>query len=524
MPDHDASRKMVCAICWNRGGRKADRVILTGSKEERGIRENVDSLYSTLDIQSPQGTCINCRLRLTEWTSGKPNPRKLLITTGVQLGKMTREVGDQKCRCHMCWLAWLNGGAWNRVRKQFAEERKEVKEVEVLEAMEPLRRCNNCFVPISRGHPHNSVSCHSTTSMLSNLKDAIPLETRTQLALDTIKELASGSGDSNLQVQSFKGGRPTTITFGAKEESGSGSSFLTLEDVKKMQLKHNFSISQMRGSLADIRNVFGFNSVEPYIRDSMSAEKAALRSFFKQDMVTFFKKVKDHDNEYTIEEEPMVYCCNLEGLLLHLAKERKMNPAELLKLIGFDRGQGHTQLTLQQYLESDLLRGEQENGKRNIREQGLAGKGKAAFGVNNLIILAISPVKSEDYINIEVFLEKVKLKVCPKFCGDLKVFNAITGIQTGTATFPCYGCEVRRDPTTGRWEGVPAKLRTYNGNMAWHQGGLANGGEALGEEGDARGQELLQRGGAPPTRQGHARQTADPDRHPAPPPPEAQGP
>ena len=106
---------------------------------------------------------------------------------------------------------------------------------------------------------------------------------------------------------------------------------------------------------------------------------------------------------------------------------------------------------------------------------------RAAFGVNNLIILAASPVKSENYLNLDIFLEKSQLKeVCFKFCGDLKVFNEITGIQTCTSSYPCYACEARRDPKTGNWEGLPAPLRTYARNEFHHNEWLAGGGGVMG--------------------------------------------
>ena len=111
----------------------------------------------------------------------------------------------------------------------------------------------------------------------------------------------------------------------------------------------------------------------------------------------------------------------------------------------------------------------------------MSGPDKAAFGVNNLIILAVSPVRSENHGNLGIFLDKTNLKeVCLKFCGDLKVYNEITGIQTCTSTFPCYACEACRDPRTGEWMGVPAQLRTYSRNLAWHNEWLAGGGGVMG--------------------------------------------
>ena len=150
----------------------------------------------------------------------------------------------------------------------------------------------------------------------------------------------------------------------------------------------------------------------------------------------------------------------------------------MLKLVGLDRGQGHTQLTLQPHLESDLLPGGEKVAKgRRQRSDGISCPEKAAMGVNSLIILATSPVKSENWVNLNLFLDKTQLKdVCLKFCGDLKVYNEITGIQTCTSAHPCYACEARRDPRTGEWIGVPAPLRTHSRNLAHYNEWLAGGG------------------------------------------------
>ena len=60
------------------------------------------------------------------------------------------------------------------------------------------------------------------------------------------------------------------------------------------------------------------------------------------------------------------------------------------------------------------------------------------------------------------------------------MFNEITGIQTCTSTFPCYACEAKRDPKTGKWEGVPAQLRTYARNEANYNEWLVGGGGVMG--------------------------------------------
>ena len=39
MPSHSASREKVCALCWNRRGKKVERVINEGSVIEKALDE-----------------------------------------------------------------------------------------------------------------------------------------------------------------------------------------------------------------------------------------------------------------------------------------------------------------------------------------------------------------------------------------------------------------------------------------------------------------------------------------------------
>ena len=110
MRNHHASRAAVCAVCWNRKGKKVDFVLREGSKLEQAVRDYVDSKYSARSVHMPCGLCTDCRLRLNDHVQGKPHPRPLLIATGFKLGKV--EPDGPGCECHICYLASLNG---NRV-------------------------------------------------------------------------------------------------------------------------------------------------------------------------------------------------------------------------------------------------------------------------------------------------------------------------------------------------------------------------------------------------------------------------
>ena len=109
--------------------------------------------------------------------------------------------------------------------------------------------------------------------------------------------------------------------------------------------------------------------------------------------------------DYDLDPQPMVWCHDLEAFVTYVAKERGVEVVDVLKLIGLDRGQGHCQLTMQPHKESDLLPPEAKVSKRRRRKDGITCQEKAALGVNNLLILATSPVKSENWVNLEKFLE-----------------------------------------------------------------------------------------------------------------------
>ena len=50
MPSHAECRKRVCAICWNRSGKKVVLTVHEGSDFEQGLIDFVDSDYGAADL------------------------------------------------------------------------------------------------------------------------------------------------------------------------------------------------------------------------------------------------------------------------------------------------------------------------------------------------------------------------------------------------------------------------------------------------------------------------------------------
>ena len=93
----------------------------------------------------------------------------------------------------------------------------------------------------------------------------------------------------------------------------------------------------MKSLLADYRTLNGWQSVEPYIMENILESKRELKGHFSSELVNFLKKDPDSPFDYDLDPQPIVYCHNLEGLIYHIASERNVEVADLLKLIGLDR-------------------------------------------------------------------------------------------------------------------------------------------------------------------------------------------
>ena len=70
-----------------------------------------------------------------------------------------------------------------------------------------MRRCNFCFGAIS-GLQSGSHICGGKAKVLENLKNVLTPKTGTQLALAILKDRVEEEGDSVIQMQSHKGGKP----------------------------------------------------------------------------------------------------------------------------------------------------------------------------------------------------------------------------------------------------------------------------------------------------------------------------
>ena len=289
----------------------------------------------------------------------KENPRKLRITTGIDLGKVGQGA-DGTCACHICWLGHLWGAELNAARAAFRRQRAEEKQFErgVL-----LRRCNSCFSAIFQDSSSKH-TCVGKKAVIENLKSAIPRDTRLQLALETLREVQVEKGDS-FHLQSIKGGKATTISLGSSTDDLAPDP-ITLDEAQKL------------------------------------GSDAHLLPFFTCERTLFEK-----DDDYV--RKPFFFCNRAPEFLKEVARLRGEPWEQITLLVQGDSGQQWFKLAASLISSSDLLENERD-GKRRRRADGMgAGTKFKSYGVRKIQILALVQGAPESSFNLHTIFRYIQI-------------------------------------------------------------------------------------------------------------------
>ena len=354
-------------------------------------------------MHTPQGICLDCKLRLLAWMSNKENPKRLRIAHGIELGKPRREVASAKCGCHICYLGNLQGAEFQKARAQFKKSQKEQE----VEKGSDLRRCNQCFEAISMKNSDKH-SCVGKRAMLANLKEAIPTETRMQLALDTLREFSGGSGDSTFTVQSIHGGKASTVSLGKPRPAPCSSIKLTHSEVQTLATDSHLNYGQVRGVMANLRAKFGRSFVE----SGLDKQLAVLNGRF----LPYFTCTRTHfEKGGGMVEKPLFFCNSTVAFLMEVARLRGDEWEELVILVQGDSGQKWFKLSVSLIARVELEGNVGKKGRRT-REVGIGGGvDHKSYGVRKMVILALVQGVPESSYNLDIIfrwlMENVKSTV-----------------------------------------------------------------------------------------------------------------
>ena len=243
---HNDNCLLICAICYNESGKKADRKV--SAAEELAIKQHVCSGYSRNDPSFPWGTCMNCRLILSDWITDKANPRPLPVADDFdsRIPRNTRSLTS--CTCRICNLARLNGSQWKAFVKKC---RKKDKSESSFSKGSGVRLCSNCFSRIYRGSNHSETNCNSKRAKIDNLENVVGDDALEKLARSTIENVTvtNECGNKTCSLKSVKGGRYPASFNVAKATTATEDSAFSLDDVLVLQSEANLSDRYYYGAM-----------------------------------------------------------------------------------------------------------------------------------------------------------------------------------------------------------------------------------------------------------------------------------
>ena len=171
----------------------------------------------------------------------------------------------------------------------------------------------------------------------------------------------------------------------------------------------------------------------------------------------------------TTVKRNVVYCNNLEALLIFLKKERQLGDNSVVK-IGIDGGRGSIKVMLtihdpnekdsRKSPKSSLLSSPKSPRKKRRKQKALSRLQKEYLnsGDKKCVILGLVQDIPENYENVKKLLELIDIgSIQHHLACDMKLQNILLGLQGHSATHPCVYCTGQKP-----WD-CPGELRTLGG-------------------------------------------------------------
>ena len=226
---------------------------------------------------------------------------------------------------------------------------------------------------------------------------------------------------------------------------------ITASQAKTIQVEANLSDNQVGKVLKNLRLQFGRGVVEAGLRETQIDEKSRFSKFFSADNMGF------KDSEGNTIVRPFVYCSDIVGFVSELANLRGLGFENMGLKIGIDGGKGFLKTVLTMYEPGNILNNNEPS--RVTQKSGIgSGRDYSMLGRKKIMILAISPNTPENYHNLQIYYDMVKVnQLAYKQTGDLKALNILLGLMSCASLCGCCYCEAKRS-SSDWWEGG-AKLR-----------------------------------------------------------------
>lgn len=413
---HDENRYKICLLCLGKTKKmfKIENSLLT--KLNSALNSEI-----SLDRNLPCALCNSCK-RQVYFANSKNKNRNVTInlpdfskfsnnTRVTRSCDNEKKISNEKCLCHLCDLARTSF---------FKTDKRESVKYNTSKGTIATLRCIKCFCEIKKGLKHVCNNKARIENILKEVKDTP----------DTKKKMKLTSAIQDIQR------RKTT-----KKES----SQISVEDMSRIQNKHNLSDNAILGIATDLR--VGTSSrkiVEPGLKISLYKKNHGLDQFFDLKKTTF---IKTQQKVETCIEKTVVYCKDVKGLIAHVIEKRKIRDVHLK--FGIDGGREYLKLcAVIQSVNTDEVDDTNDERQRQKLKDGVRKKDFKDSGVKKLFILAIAHGVQEKYENVLKIWNMLNINELSNdytIATDFKLANVLTGLMAHSSTCPCTYCNVKKD-------------------------------------------------------------------------------
>ena len=453
---------------------------------ETYCKPNFDTTFTLRE--QPAGLCSTCRWYLFACKRGqnwdevrKPSPRSRWDAFEMEHGRFKESAHDPDV-CQVCLLA-----KWNPVGEpeRNADKRYIMKSIiEPVPAERSYKFCDKCYQHIGRGIPHPCTPA-SAKKNLANIVAQLPENSQGQVVSSCLKTLASTSraeAGNVMKLNQLKGGNKLSVTVGqpktAKSDPISFDFLASLQ--KKLQCSEN--------KLLMLAREFRTQGVqfEPNIREDLAKLSHSLDEYFNVEKLEFI--CKNSDKVDVTADVDLVYVKDLDVFITHVISERELDAEKVLVRVGLDGGGGSFKVTAsifetkfhqnQTEAEENQEHGAGEAEEEEMMDQdGLPGldqaeaaedgedygtSGNKLTGSNKLLVFALGEGIDENYNNVRIVVEKLKLhELHCCFASDMKLINVLIGLSSHSARHACPYCEGEMTLEVGT-------LRTFGRLADWH--------------------------------------------------------
>lgn len=445
---HEECRETICFICWKKS--KAMFPIQNTLKEKL---ENLlcCELHTYLsDNRLPKVLCTSCRRNVYRQISDKEidESKKITLPTFAKFfskSLITRSHSSKsKCDCYLCELS--RESPIGKVSKK--------KSINITS----IPKCVKCFATVKKGFPHKCVR----TSQVLNLKSEIsslPMKQQEHLISTVVSDLKkiniveNNCSTNNELKLSQPLGKPIRIVVNPEQHK---EFRISADDMCKIKNKYNFSTNTALNLAGDLRIAANTRQIiETKLESKLKRKKESVKNFFGTKTFDVIKKSKKKA-DVEIQQKTVIYCTDLEGLILHVNQQRSNKKNEYHLKFGIDGGRNFLEvcLSVQSLNVNNFIKSDEEGVTKQKRQKYIEGIGVKEFkdgGVKKLFILAACQYTQECNENVIDLWKSLRINdyLGNEYSGtvatDLKLANILLGIQPHSSCHPCTWCYIHKD-------------------------------------------------------------------------------